>query len=29
MAPGETVDDLIKKAGDYTDNAYPLVSIHD
>lgn len=28
MASGETVDDLIKKAGDYTDNAYPFGAIY-
>ena len=29
MASGETVDDLIKKAGDYTDNAYPFGAVYD
>ena len=28
MAPGETINDLIKKAGGYTDNAYEFGAIY-
>ena len=29
MAPGETIDDLIEKAGGFTDNAYPFGAVYE
>tara|TARA_E500000178_G_scaffold355697_1_gene429297 strand:+ start:935 stop:2758 length:1824 start_codon:yes stop_codon:yes gene_type:complete len=29
MAPGETIEDLIEKAGGYTDNAYPFGAVYE